>query len=212
MGVAEVAPLYITIIVAYLYMNNHRNSCHRCHPHMARKHRHGPGWSAVARESSENRSLRSFRIGSSTVPAASPSPGCDSRCAGRAGRANLPHARRDKARLVEGRHHRRGRAGIIPPALRPDPEQRLVASHRVARFDVNGHSGSWRYTSQLAENGPPRIGSLEPATAACGSMRFALNQFPEFFIRIRVWKGRIGDFVAEEAAQRLPAIGDVEHQ
>ena len=34
---AVVAPFYMTIIVAYLYINNNRNGCHRCHPHMARK-------------------------------------------------------------------------------------------------------------------------------------------------------------------------------
>ena len=54
--------------------------------------------------------------------------------------------------------------------------------------------------------------SLEPVTTACSSVRFAADQFPEVFSRIRVWKGRIGDFVAEEAAERLPAVGDVEHQ
>jgi hypothetical protein len=38
-------------------MNNNRNGCHHCHPHMASKYRHGPGWSAAARESSENRAF-----------------------------------------------------------------------------------------------------------------------------------------------------------
>ncbi len=37
MGVAVVAPFYITIIVAYLYINNNRNSCHHCHPHGAQR-------------------------------------------------------------------------------------------------------------------------------------------------------------------------------
>ena len=37
MGVAVVATFYIIISFVYLYINNNRNSCHRCHPHMARK-------------------------------------------------------------------------------------------------------------------------------------------------------------------------------
>ena len=45
MGEAEVAPFHIIIAYVYLYINNNRNSCHLCHPHMARKYRHGPGWS-----------------------------------------------------------------------------------------------------------------------------------------------------------------------
>jgi hypothetical protein len=35
--VAVVAPLHIIIPFVYLYMNNNRNGCHHCHPHMARK-------------------------------------------------------------------------------------------------------------------------------------------------------------------------------
>jgi hypothetical protein len=31
------------------------------------------------------------------------------------------------------------RLGIIPRALRPDPERTLVASDRIARIDVTGH-------------------------------------------------------------------------
>jgi hypothetical protein len=38
-GVAEVAPFYIIISFVYLYMNDNRNGCHHCHPHMAPKER-----------------------------------------------------------------------------------------------------------------------------------------------------------------------------
>ncbi len=70
MGVAEVAPFYIIIAFVYLYMNNNRNGCHHCHPHMARKYRRGPGWSAAGSEKARKiGALRSFKVGRSTVPA-----------------------------------------------------------------------------------------------------------------------------------------------
>jgi hypothetical protein len=43
---------------------------------------------------------------------------------------------REDVRLVERGHHRRGRLGLIPRALRPDPERTLVARDRMARIDV----------------------------------------------------------------------------
>ncbi len=46
----------IIILFVYLYINNHRNSCHHCHPHMARSTGMGRDGPAAARESSENRS------------------------------------------------------------------------------------------------------------------------------------------------------------
>jgi hypothetical protein len=44
---------------------------------------------------------------------------------------------REEARLLERGHHHRGRLGIVPRALRPDPERTFVASDRMAQIDVN---------------------------------------------------------------------------
>jgi hypothetical protein len=58
---------------------------------------------------------------------------------------------RKDARLVERGHHGRGRLGIIPRGLRPEPERTLVASDRAARLDV------WR---SLRDRGRAWFGKL----------------------------------------------------
>jgi hypothetical protein len=74
---------------------------------------------------------------------------------------------RGRASLLGRGYHRCGRLGIVPRALRPDPERTLVASDRMARFE-SGHSSDHAYLTQLRRMRLLSCVTIQPCTQGAG--------------------------------------------